>query len=74
MLPPTPQPTHDTTRIDDTRIPAVRPLVTLALLQEWMPVTDDAERLVNNRRAAISRLLCLPPPCGGGLIGGQGTQ
>ena len=28
--------THDTTRIDDTRIKAVRPLITPALLQEWL--------------------------------------
>ncbi|MGA8392663.1 MAG: 3-deoxy-7-phosphoheptulonate synthase, partial [Burkholderiaceae bacterium] len=30
--------THDTTRIDDTRIGAVRPLITPALLEEWLPV------------------------------------
>ena len=29
--------TNDTTRIDDTRIGAVRPLITPALLQEWLP-------------------------------------
>ena len=58
MPPPTAQPTtHDTTRIDDTRIDAVRPLVTPALLQEWLPVTDAAERLVEDSRMAISRLL-----------------
>ncbi|HRL68178.1 MAG TPA: 3-deoxy-7-phosphoheptulonate synthase, partial [Ottowia sp.] len=32
--------THDTTRIDDTRIGAVRPLITPALLQEWQPAPD----------------------------------
>ncbi|MGH6640086.1 MAG: 3-deoxy-7-phosphoheptulonate synthase, partial [Polaromonas sp.] len=36
--PATPLSTHDTTRIDDTRIGAVRPLITPALLQEWLPV------------------------------------
>ena len=30
--------THDTTRIDDTRIGAVRPLITPALLDEKLPV------------------------------------
>jgi 3-deoxy-7-phosphoheptulonate synthase len=50
-------PTHDTTRIDDTRIDEVRPLITPALLQEWLPVTDVAERLVEDSRMAISRLL-----------------
>ncbi len=49
--------THDTTRIDDTRISAVRPLVTPALLQEWLPVPDAAQALVESCRAAISRVL-----------------
>ena len=57
MTPSNPPPTHDTTRIDDTRIAAVRPLVTPALLQEWLPVPEAAERLVEDSRAAISRLL-----------------
>src|SRR5690606_7586541 len=34
--------THDTTRIDDLRIKAVRPLITPALLQEWLPTPQDA--------------------------------
>ena len=38
----TPISTHDTTRIDDTRIKAVRPLITPALLQEWLPTPDAA--------------------------------
>ncbi len=55
---PTPTPTtHDTTRIDDTRIGAVRPLVTPALLQEWLPVPSAAEALVEQSRQAISRIL-----------------
>jgi len=50
-------PTHDTTRIDDTRIDAVRPLITPALLQEWLPAPDRAEALVEDSRRAISRVL-----------------
>ncbi len=49
--------THDTTRIDDTRIGAVRPLLTPALLQEWLPAPDAAQALVESSRAAISRVL-----------------
>ena len=49
--------THDTTRIDDTRIKAVRPLITPALLQEWLPTPDAAQTLVETSRAAISRVL-----------------
>jgi 3-deoxy-7-phosphoheptulonate synthase len=49
--------THDTTRIDDLRIGAVRPLITPALLQEWQPATDAAQALVETSRAAISRVL-----------------
>ncbi|HMN77232.1 MAG TPA: 3-deoxy-7-phosphoheptulonate synthase [Burkholderiaceae bacterium] len=52
-----PPSTHDTTRIDDTRIGAVRPLVTPALLQEWLPAPPAAEALVEQSRAAISRIL-----------------
>ena len=57
-VPAAPPPsTHDTTRIDDTRIGAVRPLVTPALLQEWLPVPPAAEALVEQSREAISRIL-----------------
>jgi len=49
--------THDTTRIDDTRIRAVRPLLTPALLEEWLPAPDVAQDLVEASRAAISRVL-----------------
>lgn len=49
--------THDTTRIDDIRIKAVRPLLTPALLQEWLPADDQATTLVESSRAAISRVL-----------------
>ena len=53
----TPLSTHDTTRIDDTRIKAVRPLITPALLQEWLPAPGAAQALVESSRAAISRVL-----------------
>ena len=49
--------THDTTRIDDTRIAAVRPLITPALLQEWLPTPPAAEELVAHSRQQISRVL-----------------
>ena len=49
--------THDSTRIDDTRISAVRPLITPALLEEKLPVPDAAQALVESSRAAISRVL-----------------
>jgi 3-deoxy-7-phosphoheptulonate synthase len=49
--------THDTTRIDDTRIRAVRPLITPALLEEWLPTPEAAQTLVEHSRAAISRVL-----------------
>ena len=53
----TPLSTHDTTRIDDTRIKAVRPLITPALLEEWLPAPDAAQALVESSRAALSRVL-----------------
>ena len=49
--------TQDTTRIDDTRIGAVRPLITPALLEEWLPVPEEAQALVESSRAAISKIL-----------------
>ena len=49
--------THDTTRIDDLRIGAVRPLITPALLEEKLPVPDAAQALVESSRAAISNIL-----------------
>jgi 3-deoxy-7-phosphoheptulonate synthase len=49
--------THDSTRIDDTRIGAVRPLITPALLEEKLPVPEAAQALVESSRAAISRVL-----------------
>jgi 3-deoxy-7-phosphoheptulonate synthase len=49
--------TIDTTRIDDVRIGAVRPLMTPALLQERVPVQDDTLALVEASRAAIANIL-----------------
>jgi len=49
--------TRDTTRIDDTRIDAVRPLVTPALLMERLPGSQAALSLVERSRQALSRVL-----------------
>ena len=49
--------TQDTTRIDDLRIGAVRPLITPALLQEWLPTPDSVQAVVASSRAAIARVL-----------------
>jgi len=49
--------TLDHTRIDDLRIAAVRPLITPALLQEWLPLPEASATLVERSRAAIARLL-----------------
>ncbi|HEX6707015.1 MAG TPA: 3-deoxy-7-phosphoheptulonate synthase [Albitalea sp.] len=49
--------TLDTTRIDDVRIGAVRPLITPALLQERVPVADDTLALVESSRAAVADIL-----------------
>ena len=42
----TPVSTPDTTRIDDTRLKAVRPLIPPTMLQEWLPPTDTTLALV----------------------------
>ncbi|MEO5660515.1 MAG: 3-deoxy-7-phosphoheptulonate synthase [Polaromonas sp.] len=57
VRPVTPPSTLDTTRTDDLRIGAVRPLITPALLQEWLPTPESAQTLVLASRAAISRVL-----------------
>ncbi|SFN03590.1 3-deoxy-7-phosphoheptulonate synthase [Variovorax sp. OV329] len=49
--------TLDTTRIDDVRIGAVRPLMTPALLQERVPVGSDTLALVEKSRRAIADVL-----------------
>jgi 3-deoxy-7-phosphoheptulonate synthase len=53
----TPLRTTDSTRIDDTRIRAVRPLITPALLEESLPVPPEGQRLVEASRSAISKVL-----------------
>ena len=40
--------TQDTTRIDDVRIGAVRPLISPALLQDELPVPPSVQTLVEN--------------------------
>jgi 3-deoxy-7-phosphoheptulonate synthase len=50
-------PTLDSTRIDDLRIKAVRPLITPALLEERLPADDAARGTVEASRVAISRVL-----------------
>jgi len=67
----TPFKTHDTTRIDDTRISSVRPLITPALLQEYLPLTDNGANHVEKHRKAIAdvlhgrndRLMVIAGPC-----------
>ncbi len=49
--------THDTTRIDDLRIKAVRPLITPALLGERLPADATTQAVVEAGRTAISRVL-----------------
>ncbi len=49
--------TDDTTRIDDLRIGAVRPLITPALLEESVPAPEAAQQLVASSRQAIARVL-----------------
>ncbi|MBS0433351.1 MAG: 3-deoxy-7-phosphoheptulonate synthase [Proteobacteria bacterium] len=49
--------TLDTTRIDDVRIGAVRPLINPALLQERVPLQDDTLALVEASRSAIADVL-----------------
>lgn len=49
--------TQDTTRIDDVRIGAVRPLISPALLQDELPVPPTVQALVEQTRAAIGEIL-----------------
>ena len=63
--------TQDTTRIDDVRIGAVRPLISPALLQDELPVPPDVQTLVERTRLEIGeilqgrndRLLAVVGPC-----------
>ena len=52
-----PMPTPRTRPTDDLRIRAVRPLLTPALLQEWLPTPEPAQALVESSRAEIARVL-----------------
>jgi 3-deoxy-7-phosphoheptulonate synthase len=49
--------TQDTTRIDDVRIGAVRPLISPALLQDDLPVTPSVQTLVERSRVEIADIL-----------------
>jgi 3-deoxy-7-phosphoheptulonate synthase len=49
--------TVDTTRIDDTRIGAVRPLISPALLLDDLPVPAATQALVETSRAQIAEVL-----------------
>ncbi len=49
--------TQDTTRIDDTRIGAVRPLISPALLLDELPVPQDTQNLVETSRGEIAEVL-----------------
>ncbi len=49
--------TQDKTRIDDTRIAAVRPLMTPALLEEALPASAANLTLVEASRQAVSDVL-----------------
>jgi 3-deoxy-7-phosphoheptulonate synthase len=63
--------TQDTTRIDDVRIAAVRPLISPALLLDELPVPEDVQALVERTRGQITdllhgrddRLLAIVGPC-----------
>ena len=63
--------TQDTTRIDDVRISAVRPLIAPALLLEELPMPEAAQALVEGARAQIAavldgtdaRLIAVAGPC-----------
>jgi 3-deoxy-7-phosphoheptulonate synthase len=49
--------TQDTTRIDDVRIGAVRPLISPALLQDELPVPEAVHTLVERTRVEIGDIL-----------------
>jgi len=63
--------TQDSTRVDDVRIEAVRPLISPALLQDDMPMPAEAQALVQGARDAMSavlagrddRLIAVVGPC-----------
>ncbi len=49
--------TQDSTRVDDLRIAAVRPLISPALLQDELPMPEAAQALVESARAQIAAIL-----------------
>jgi 3-deoxy-7-phosphoheptulonate synthase len=49
--------THDTTRVDDVRIAAVRPLISPALLQDELPMPEAAQALVERARSELATVL-----------------
>ncbi|WP_259373649.1 3-deoxy-7-phosphoheptulonate synthase [Ideonella aquatica] len=49
--------TQDSTRVDDLRIGAVRPLISPALLLDELPLPTPAQDLVEGARAGIARVL-----------------
>ncbi|MGN6232438.1 MAG: 3-deoxy-7-phosphoheptulonate synthase [Trinickia sp.] len=49
--------TQDSTRIDDVRIGAVRPLISPALLQDELPVPQSVQTLVEHARVEIGDIL-----------------
>src|SRR5471030_2965174 len=51
------QTTLDTTRVDDVRIGAVRPLISPALLLDDMPAPDSAVSLVERARTELAAVL-----------------
>ncbi|WP_374565150.1 3-deoxy-7-phosphoheptulonate synthase [Ideonella sp.] len=63
--------THDSTRVDDVRIGAVRPLISPALLQDDMPMPEAAQSLVETARRELAdvlagrsdRLIAVVGPC-----------
>lgn len=63
--------TQDTTRIDDVRIGAVRPLISPALLLDELPVSPEVQAHVEASRTAITaalngqddRLIAVVGPC-----------
>ncbi|MDO9314056.1 MAG: 3-deoxy-7-phosphoheptulonate synthase [Burkholderiaceae bacterium] len=55
--PACPLTTQDTTRVDDVRIGAVRPLISPALLLDELPMPDAAQTLVQGARDALAAVL-----------------
>jgi len=66
-----PESTHDTTRVDDVRIGAVRPVISPALLQDELPMPDAEQALVERCRVELAdvlsgrsdRLIAVVGPC-----------